>query len=186
MAIISKYPTINNWRYLAGHYEYGSILHFEKLNVKEELAVTLRAIRQMKGLGYEALAGTISQSNLSLLEQGKIQATLPTLVKIAETLDINLLTLLALCLAIRDKEAPEHLIKNAQKELQGFIESGGLKMMEDQIEDGALKKRSRGTRADSQRVSAVVELKKQGLTQAEAARELGLPTSTVQRYWQKG
>ena len=82
-----------------GLHDCGSILPFEILNVKEELAITLRTIRKLKGLGYEALAGTISQSNLSLLEQGKIQATLPTLVKVAETLGINLLTLMALCLA---------------------------------------------------------------------------------------
>jgi len=168
-----------------GRLSCGSILPFEKLNVKEELAITLRTIRQLKGLSYEALAGTISQSNLSLLEQGKIQATLPTLVKVADTLGINFLTLMALCLAIRDKESPECVLQKAQKELLCFIESGGLKIMEDQIQDGALKKRGRGTRANAQSVSAVIDLKKQGKTQAEAARELGLPTSTVQRYWQK-
>lgn len=168
-----------------GLHDCGSILPFEILNVKEELAITLRTIRKLKGLGYEALAGTISQSNLSLLEQGKIQATLPTLVKVAETLGINLLTLMALCLAIRDKESPESELKKAQKELLCFIESGGLNIMEDQMQDGALKKRGRGTRANAQSVSAVINLRKQGKTQAEAARELGLPTSTVQRYWQK-
>lgn len=62
---------------------------------------------------------------------------------------------------------------------------GGLKILEDQMQDGALKKRGRGTRANAQSVSAVINLKKQGKTQAEAARELGLSTSTVQRYWQK-
>lgn len=66
-----------------------------------------------------------------------------------------------------------------------FIESGGFKTMEDQIQDGALKKRARGTRANAEQVCAVIDLKKQGMTQAEAARELGLPKSTVQRYWQK-
>ena len=156
-----------------GRHSCGSILPFEILNVKEELAITLRTIRQLKGLGYEALAGTISQSNLSLLEQGKIQATLPTLVKVADTLGINLLTLMALCLAIRDKESPECELQKAQKELLFFIESGGLKIMEDQMQDGALKKRARGTRANAQSVSAVIDLKKQGKTQAEAARELG-------------
>lgn len=168
-----------------GLHDCGSILPFEILNVKEELAITLRTIRKLIGLGYEALAGTISPSNLSLLEQGKIQATLPTLVKVAETLGINLLTLMALCLAIRDKESPESELKKAQKELLCFIESGGLNIMEDQMQDGALKKRGRGTRANAQSVSAVISLRKQGKTQAEAARELGLPTSTVQRYWQK-
>ena len=168
-----------------GLHDCGSILPFEILNVKEELAITLRTIRKLKGLGYEALAGTISQSNLSLLEQGKIQATLPTLVKVAETLGINLLTLMALCLAIRDKESPESELKKAQKELLCFIESGGLNIMEDQMQDGALKKRGRGTRANAQSVSAVRRLRKPGETQADAARDLGLPTSTVQRYWQK-
>ena len=92
---------------------------------------------------------------------------------------------MALCLAIRDKESPESELKKAQKELLCFIESGGLNIMEDQMQDGALKKRGRGTRANAQSVSAVINLRKQGKTQAEAARELGLPTSTVQRYWQK-
>jgi hypothetical protein len=41
------------------------------------------------------------------------------------------------------------------------------------------------TKADAERVSAVQTLKQQGKTQAEAARELGLPTSTVHRYWSK-
>jgi len=153
--------------------------------VKEELAITLRAIRRMKGKGYESLAGTISQSNLSLLEQGKIQATLPTLLKIADTLDVSLLTIMALCLSIRDQKTPERELQDAQAELQSFIESGGLQIMEAQTQDGVLKKRERGIRANAQRVSAVIDLKRQGMTQAETARALGLPKSTVQRYWQE-
>lgn len=153
--------------------------------MKEELAITLRAIRRMKGMGYEALAGTISQSNLSLLEQGKIQATLPTLLKIADTLDVSLLTIMALCLAIRDHKTPEGELLDAQAELQRFMESGGLELMEAQTEDGALKKRERGIRANAERISAVIDLKRQGMTQAETARALGLPKSSVQRYWQE-
>lgn len=153
--------------------------------MKEELAITLRAIRRMKGMGYEALAGTISQSNLSLLEQGKIQATLPTLLKIADTLDVSLLTIMALCLAIRDQKTPERELLDAQAELRNFIESGGLDLMKDQTQDGVLKKRERGIRANAERISAVIDLKRQGMTQAETARALGLPKSTVQRYWQE-
>ncbi|WP_405124437.1 helix-turn-helix domain-containing protein [Pseudomonas alloputida] len=153
--------------------------------MKEELAITLRAIRRMKGMGYESLAGTISQSNLSLLEQGKIQATLPTLLKIADTLDVSLLTIMALCLAIRDHKTPERELLDAQAELQSFMESGGLELMEAQTQDGVLKKRERGIRANAERISAVIDLKRQGMTQAETARELGLPKSTVQRYWQE-
>jgi transcriptional regulator with XRE-family HTH domain len=157
----------------------------ERLTVKEELAITLRAIRRMKGMGYESLAGTISQSNLSLLEQGKIQATLPTLLKIADTLDVSLLTIMALCLAIRDHKTPERELLDAQVELQSFMESGGLELMEAQTQDGVLKKRERGIRANVERISAVIDLKRQGMTQAETARALGLPKSTVQRYWQE-
>lgn len=153
--------------------------------MKEELAITLRAIRRLKGMGYESLGGTISQSNLSLLEQGKVQATLPTLLKIADSLDVSLLTVMALCLAIRDHKTPERELLDAQAELQSFMAAGGLELMEAQTQDGVLKKRERGIRANAQRVSAVIDLKRQGMTQAEAARMLGLPKSTVQRYWQE-
>lgn len=153
--------------------------------MKDELAITLRAVRELKGARYDALAGTISQSNLSLLEQGKIQASLPTLLKLADTLDMSLLTILALCLAIRDQNRPEEELEKAMSEVRSFVESGGLLLMEDQIQDGTLRKRTRGTKADAGRVAAVSEMKHQGKTQAETARALGLPKSTVQRYWLK-
>ncbi|KPM58492.1 Fis family transcriptional regulator [Pseudomonas putida] len=153
--------------------------------MKEELAATLRVIRQLKGARYEAISGAISPKHLSMIERGDTQPTLPTLLKLSESLGISVLTLLALCLAVRDQKLPDMEIEQAHHELGELAALGALEIIKANLPDGALTKRARGTKADAERVSAVQALKQQGKTQAEAARELGLPTSTVHRYWTK-
>jgi len=154
-------------------------------NVKEELAATLRVIRQLKGARYEAISGAISPKHLSMIERGDAQATIPTLLKLSESLGISVLTLLGLCLAVRDQKSPEMELERAQHELKELVTLGALEIIKENLPGGALVKRARGTKADAERVTAVQTLKQQGKTQAEVARELGLPTSTVHRYWSK-
>lgn len=153
--------------------------------VKEEIAIVLRAIRQLKGARYDALMGAISQNNLSLLEQGKTLATLPTLLKIADSLDIHPLALLAVALGLRNQNTPEYELNLALEDVHRFFDEGGLQVMEQQQQDGSLKKRARGTKANSENVEAVMKLKKLGKTQTEVARDLGLPLTTVHRYWRR-
>ncbi|WP_426204028.1 helix-turn-helix domain-containing protein [Pseudomonas sp. TWP3-1] len=153
--------------------------------VKEEIAITLRAVRELKGVRPDALAGTISQNNLSMIEQGKTLATLSTLIKVAECLDMHILSLLALALAQRTHDTPEHELQKALEDVRRFRDDGGLHTMEHQKQDGELKKRARGTKANVENVQAVLKLKELGKTQKETARELGLPPTTVHRYWTK-
>ncbi|MFJ4392449.1 helix-turn-helix domain-containing protein [Pseudomonas soli] len=155
------------------------------MTVKEEIAIALRAIRQLKGARYDALMGAISQNNLSLLEQGKTLATLPTLLKIADSLNMHPLALLALALGLRNQSTAEYELNLALKDMQRFYNEGGLLVMEQQQQDGSLKKRTRGTKANAENVEAVMKLKALGKTQTEVAKHLGLPLTTVHRYWRK-
>ncbi|WP_256592084.1 helix-turn-helix domain-containing protein [Pseudomonas sp. CC120222-01a] len=151
--------------------------------MKDELAIAIRAVRQMKGLSFEAMSGAATQNSLSLIEGAKIHPSLPTLLKLAQSLDISVLTLLALSLGVRDGNSPKDQLHSALKEVENFIKADGLLLIEGQIKNGVMVKRPRGTTADAERVQAVLDLKRQGKTQAAIARELGLPPTTVRRYW---
>ncbi|QPG63837.1 helix-turn-helix transcriptional regulator [Pseudomonas sp. BIGb0427] len=149
------------------------------------MAIALRAIRQLKGIRNDELMGAISQPFLSQLEQAKSLPSLPVLVKIADALGIHPLALIALVLGVRDQEAPEHELQRALEDLRSFQEAGGFKLMNEQQNDGTVKRRARGTKANAENVQAVLKLKKLGKNQLEVAQALGLPRTTVHRYWSK-
>ncbi|MCI0911813.1 helix-turn-helix domain-containing protein [Pseudomonas putida] len=149
------------------------------------MAIALRAIRQLKGVRNDALMGTISQPFLSQLEQAKTLPSLPVLVKIAHGLGIHPLALFALVLGMSDQKVPEDELQLALGDLRIFHEAGGYQLIEEQKTDGSVKKRARGTKANAENVEAVLRLKKLGKTQLEVSRELGLPRTTVHRYWSK-
>ncbi|WP_397453646.1 helix-turn-helix domain-containing protein [Pseudomonas sp. NA-150] len=155
------------------------------MSLKKEIAATIRVIRRLRGLGYEDLAEASAQANIGLLEQGKTNITLDKLVKLSNALDFDPITLLAICIALDKNETPDESLKRALTQLDAFQAAGGMEAVHEQFDGEILLKRSRGKPANTQSAAAVLALKAQGLSQAEVIRELGLPKSTVQRYWQK-
>jgi len=120
-----------------------------------------------------------------MLERGETRVLYETLAKISEGLDFDLVTLVALCISLRDHVDPDAVIKGAIRDLSEFKAAGGLELLNQQFEGGELKRRPQSRPANASMIAAVADLKAQGMTRAEVARELGLSKSTVQRYWLK-
>lgn len=152
--------------------------------MQNEIAAVVRALRHLRGSAQEELAEISSQANLSRLEQGKTQVSLVKLSKIASTLDFDLVALVALCQALQDGSSPIDVMAKAAKDLEGFINQGGLQGLRRHW-DAGLVKRTRGKPSSPDRIRAVLELKASGMSKAEVCRALGLPEATVRRYWLK-
>lgn len=155
-------------------------------SMQNEIAAVVRALRDLRGSAQEELAEISSQANFSRLEQGKTQASLAKLSKIAASLDFDLVALVALCQALKDGTSPAEVMAKASEDLEGFIAQGGLQGLERHWGAGeGLIKRSRGKPTDPDKIRAVLELKASGMTKAQVGRELNLPEVTVRRYWVK-
>ncbi|MNH10069.1 helix-turn-helix protein [compost metagenome] len=153
--------------------------------MKDELGAVLRIVRHLKGADYASAASSISRTNLSMLERGETRVLYETLAKISDSLDFDLVTLDALCLSLRDRTDPDEVIARAVRRLDEFKAAGGLELLNQQFEDGKLKRRPRSRPENASMLAAVADLKAKGMTRAEVARELGLAKTTVQRYWMK-
>ena len=154
------------------------------MSLKNELAATLRAIRQQRGATYAELEDISAQATISLIEQAKIGVKIDRLAMLTQALDIDLIAFLTLAVAMHNDERPEVVLARAAEDVKAFEAVGGLKQMRSNFEDGDLRVRSRGRPGNQDRATAVRELKAQGLTQTQVAQALGLANSTVHRYWQ--
>ncbi|WP_233271481.1 helix-turn-helix domain-containing protein [Pseudomonas viridiflava] len=153
------------------------------MTLTTELAATLRAIRQQRGLSYSELSDATFRTTLSLVERGKAGIRVGKLADLAAALDFDLTALIALCVAVERGESAQDVLTSAALELQRFTEAGGLALLQEQLKGSELAQRSSGQPVNVKNRQAVLELKAQGKTQSEIVRVLGLSRSSVQRYW---
>lgn len=155
--------------------------------MKDEIAAILRALRSRNGARYQDLADVSAQANLSRLEQGKNQITFAKLAKLADALEFDIVALVALAASMERRDSPLDALAHAHAEIAAFIEQGGLELVSKHFDgDKGLVQRGRGKPSDPDRIVRVLELKAKGLSKSEVSRELGIPESTVRRYWMKG
>ena len=150
---------------------------------REALAGALRAIRSLRGLHYGDLARSVSKSQLGDLETGKRTVTLEKLAELADGLQIELTALLALTISIQRGEPCELTLSRASSALLEFRDAGGHQLVAEQYLKGELQTRSPGKPKKTKDWEAVQAIKAAGLTQADAAKQLGLARTTVHRYW---
>jgi transcriptional regulator with XRE-family HTH domain len=156
------------------------------MSLKIEIAAALRGIRQQRQLSYENLAGGSLRTTIGYLERAEAGVTLDKLHEIAGVLDFDLVTLVALCVSLKDGQEPQAVLEAAMRELQTFAASGGTGLIQEQLEDGKLSPRAVGKPMKLRNQEAVLALKAQGKTPAEAIEILGLSRTTVNRYWISG
>ena len=148
-----------------------------------ELAAVLRAIRKQRGLSYSELNDATSRTNLGLLERGKVAVRFGKLADLAAALDFDLTAMVALCISLERGESAQDVLTSAALELRRFQDAGGMELLQEQMTGSELTQRPSGKPAKTKNIQAVLELKAQGLTQADVIRLLGLSQSSVQRYW---
>ncbi|MCF8976567.1 helix-turn-helix domain-containing protein, partial [Pseudomonas edaphica] len=124
-------------------------------------------------------SGTVAASHISQLESGKTTPTLKVAADLAYMLDLSPSALIAVATASDSQDSPKTVLMQAIKELEvlGLADQIPPASAETVDSTHPTSIRAAATRANVQK------LKSQGLTQVEAAKELGLPRSTVQRHW---
>ncbi|MFY1664523.1 helix-turn-helix domain-containing protein [Pseudomonas sp. Pseu.R1] len=152
----------------------------------KEVAANVRAVRAKRGVTQEGLAEVSVQKAVSQLEQAKVKVSLEKLQLLATALDFDLVALVALCVSLERGENPEDSLKQAAQVLESFRAEGGMDILALHYQTGNLTKRSRGKPANLANLKKVLDLKAEGLSQAETARRLGLTSAAVSRYWRKG
>lgn len=181
--------TVAQYYHYAGFIEipvlwlYPRFLGRGKMLQREALAGALRAIRSLRGLQYGDLAQATSKSHFGDLETGKRTVTLEKLADIADALHIELTALIALTISIQRGESSELILSRASSQLLDFRRAGGQQLVADHYLDGVLQARPAGKPKKTKDLKAVQALKSAGLTQADAAKQLGLARTSVNRYW---
>jgi transcriptional regulator with XRE-family HTH domain len=149
------------------------------MSLRKSYAAVVQLLRTQKGLSQAGLSGSVTQTHVSELEQGKSSATVDMSARLALALDVEAITLLALAVASHEKRSMREVLMAALAE----AESLGLADTHLPTEPHVMAP-SRVLEAKRKWLT-VQGLKAKGLSQGEAARQLGLPESTLRRLWHR-
>lgn len=149
------------------------------MSIQNGFAAALRVIRLAKGLKQKDLSGTVAASHVSQLEGGKTTPTLKVAADLAQMLDLSPSALVAVASASDSQHSPRAVLLEALSELEAL---GLADQIPPASADAVDNTHPTSVRAAATR-ARVQKLKSLGVTQIDAAKELGLPRSTVQRHW---
>jgi transcriptional regulator with XRE-family HTH domain len=155
------------------------------MQLKTALAGVLRALRLHRRLRYESLSDASGRSKISALERGETSITLEKFESLAESLQIDPVALMVLCMSARHDVPYSTLIDSAKKHLREFEAGGGVEVLAEQFVGKELVQRGRGKPTDPDKLEAVRDLKAKGMIQAQIARELGISPAVVNRFWKR-
>jgi transcriptional regulator with XRE-family HTH domain len=150
------------------------------MSLSKGFAAVLRTARAVRGLSQQDLGDASDRKHFWQIENAKSSPTLNKLEKLSKALQFDPVTLLALCVAVRDKVSPSDVLQRVQKELAEFERMGGTKELADSMESGVFKSRAS---EQLRKLAAVQECKREGLTQKATMEKLGFPKSTVHDLW---
>ena len=147
---------------------------------REGLAAALRAVRSVKGLVQIDLATAAARRYIHNIEQSKSNISVTKLDEISAAAGIDPITLLVLATVAAEGIPLEEVLARVTGELEAFRASGGLKLLTQQFNEGAVATK---TQIRQQRAEAIQACKARGLTQRQTAEELGVPKSTIADLW---
>lgn len=150
------------------------------MSLRFSFAACLQLLRTRKGLFQEDIAnvgGSVSQPYVSKLELGKSVVSLDTSYQIAAALKVEPITLLALAVASHDQKTAREML------LTSLAELDALDLADATLPTEPAELTRPGTDGARKKWDAVQDLKKRRFTQAQAAKELGIPESTLRRLW---
>jgi transcriptional regulator with XRE-family HTH domain len=147
--------------------------------LRKAYAAVLQLLRARLGLSQHDIALTVTQSHVSQLEAVKTSATLEVSQELAEALHLHPVSFLALVHAAQDQRTAREILRLAMEELDA------IELLDASLPIQPEKLSPPQTVAADKKWEAVQELKKGGHSQAEVVQMLGMPRSTVGRYWHK-
>ncbi|SEE73233.1 helix-turn-helix domain-containing protein [Pseudomonas coleopterorum] len=147
------------------------------MSLRESFGAVLQLLRTRKGLTQSDISKTVAQSHVSQLETAKTSPTVEVISDLASALDIQPMSLLALAHASHKRKTAREMLMESIAELHELeLADAPLPLKSELIVTPAMVEATRKRKA-------VEELKARGLTQAEAAKELGMAESTLRRHW---
>jgi transcriptional regulator with XRE-family HTH domain len=168
-----------------GNVALSSLLRGLRMQPKDSLAAVLRVVRRVRGLKAEDFSGHIDPTHVNNLENAKVSVTIDTLEAVASALNMSTISLLVLAESLRNKVTSQEILADVKAQVREFSDAKTTQAFADQFEDGRLVSRPSGAQLAQEKLAAVLACKTQGLSQKETVAKLGIPTSTVQRYWHK-
>ncbi|WP_434588904.1 XRE family transcriptional regulator [Pseudomonas sp. R4-83] len=156
------------------------------MDLRTAFAGVLRALRLVRGARYADLSDATHRRKIAELENAQTSITLEQFDALAESLGLDAIALMALCVSERDGVMPQQRILDSIAKLTDFEASGGMGLIREQFNTaGSLVKRSRGRPLNIENEKAVLVLKAEGASPQQAATKLGLALSSVMEYWRK-
>ena len=147
--------------------------------LRNAYAAVLQLVRTRLGLTQHDVAMTVAPSHVSQLEAVKTSPTLEVSQELAQALHLHPVSLLTLVHAANDQKTARDILLLAMEELDA------IELLDASLPAQPEKLPHPQTVAADKKWEAVLALKKEGRSQAEVMRILGLPKSTVGRLWHK-
>jgi len=156
------------------------------MDLRTAFAGVLRALRLVRGARYADLSDATHRRKVAELENAQTSVTLEQFDALAESLGLDSIALMALCVSVREGADTQDRIQEAMGKLVGFEAAGGMELIQEQFDaGGSLVKRSRGRPLNVENEKAVLALRAEGLSPQKAATRLGLALTSVMEYWKK-
>ena len=156
------------------------------MELRTAFAGVLRALRLVRRARYADVSDATHRRKVSALENAQTSITVEQFDELAQSLGLDPIAMLTLCIAHRQGEQPLTVIGRALTDVATFEAEGGMKVLDDQFDAGGnLIKRGRGKPLNADNERAVLALKAEGATQQQAAAQLGLALTSVREYWRK-
>jgi transcriptional regulator with XRE-family HTH domain len=147
------------------------------MSLRRPYAAVLQLLRTAKGLPQYAIAGTVAQSHISLLESSKTTATVDVTEALANALQLGAATFFGMVVAASQQRTPREVLLAAIAEMEELgladthLPSEPQKLEPPRVIEAREKKR------------LIQDLKRQGYSRRQVARELGYSMTTVDRLW---
>lgn len=147
------------------------------MSLRQSFAAVLQMLRLRKGIPQPAMTKHVNQQTVSKLELAKSSVSLETSYKLAAGLEIETVTLVALTIASHHQRTAREILLASLAEIEAL-----------ELADAAIPVEPEpliplNISGAKEKLLAVHELKAKGLSQVEAARQLGMPESTLRRLW---
>lgn len=147
------------------------------MSLRKSYAAVVQLLRTQKGLSQAGLSGAVTQTHVSELEQGKSSATVDMSARLALALNVEPITLLALAVASHEKRSVREVLLGSLAEAEALGLADTLLPSEPKVMSPSRELEAK------RKWLAVQDLKMEGLSQGEAARQLQIPESTLRRLW---
>lgn len=147
------------------------------MQLRIAFARAVRFLRSHKGLSQQELGKGLDRTHISRLETGRHNPTIESSESVAQSMDVDPLSLLVVAYAIKRGATPREILEQLSSEL------GSHTLLDQHIADDVpVPPHPQITKA-AETHAAVQALKEQGFTRVEAAQALGVSRSTANRNW---